>query len=158
MRKKELLDLTEIILGTVDLLRNQGQPKDLEFVVDMPEGLPLVEADRSEMEQLFTNLISNAIKYNTRKGKVIITARPGKNFLEISVADTGIGIDKEYLPRVFDEFFRVSGPETRYVTGTGLGLSIVKRIVESHFGRIDVTSTLGEGTTFTVKFPIKKNK
>jgi signal transduction histidine kinase len=155
-RKKELLDIAGIITGTVDLLKNQGEANEIKFKVDLPETLPLIEADRPEMEQLFTNLISNAIKYNVRKGKVTITAGPSNHYLNIKIADSGIGIDKEHLSSIFDEFYRVSGPETRYVTGTGLGLSIVKRIVESHFGQIEVDSKVGKGTTFTVKLPIKK--
>jgi signal transduction histidine kinase len=155
-RKKELLDLAGIITGTVELLRNQGEANGIKFTVDVPATLPLVEADRAEMEQLFTNLISNAIKYNVKKGKVIITAGPSNHYLDIKIIDTGIGIEKENLSCIFDEFYRVCGPETRYVTGTGLGLSIVKRIVESHFGKIEVESKAGKGTTFTVKLPIKQ--
>jgi signal transduction histidine kinase len=155
-RKKELLDLTDILVNTVELLRNQGEANEITFLLDLPDKLPLVEADRAEMEQLFTNLISNAIKYNVKKGKVIISAGPINHYLSIKVEDTGIGIDKEHLSCVFDEFYRVCGPDTRYITGTGLGLSIVKRIVESHFGLIEVDSTAGKGTTFTVKLPIKK--
>lgn len=158
MRKKEPLNLSEILTGTVELFRAQADQRDIRFELDLPPELPDIEADRSEMEQLFTNLVSNAIKYNKKKGKVVIGAHPKKNVLVITVADTGVGIDKEYLPKVFDEFFRVSGPETRYTTGTGLGLSIVKRIVESHFGTIEVKSTLGEGTTFTIKLPMKRDK
>ena len=124
--------------------------------MDLPGKLPFVEADRAEMEQLFTNLISNAIKYNVKEGKVTITAGPINHYLSIRIEDTGIGIDKEHLSCIFDEFHRVCEPETRYITGTGLGLSIVKRIVESHFGFIEVDSTVGKGTTFTVKLPIKK--
>jgi signal transduction histidine kinase len=76
--------------------------------------------------------------------------------LNIKVADTGVGIDKEDLPHIFDEFYRVPGPQTRYTPGTGLGLSIVKKIVESHFGRIEVSSKVDKGTTFTVKLPLKQ--
>lgn len=155
-RKKELLDLTGIISGTVDLLKNQGEANEITFTVDLPAPLPLIEADRAEMEQLFTNLISNAIKYNVKKGSVTITAGPRNHYLNIKITDTGIGIDKEHLSSIFDEFYRVCIPETRYVTGTGLGLSIVKRIVESHFGQIEVDSEVGKGTTFTVKLPIKQ--
>jgi len=155
-RKKELLDLTDILVNTVELLRNQGEANEITFSIDLPDKLPLVEADRAEMEQLFTNLISNAIKYNVKKGKVIISAGPVNHYLSIKIEDTGIGIHKENLSCLFDEFYRVCGPETRYITGTGLGLSIVKRIVESHFGLIEVDSTIGKGTTFTVKLPIKK--
>jgi PAS domain S-box-containing protein len=155
-RKKELLDLTGIITNTAELLRNQGEANEIEITVDLPEKLPLVEADRAEMEQLFTNLISNAIKYNVKHGKVIITAGPSNHYLNIKVADTGIGIEEENQSCIFDEFYRVCIPETRYVTGTGLGLSIVKKIVESHFGKIEVDSKAGKGTTFTVRLPVKK--
>lgn len=157
-RKKEHLDISEIIVNTVELLKVQGSAKDIRFELNIPDSFPLIEADRSEMEQLFTNLISNAIKYNVKNGRMIVDARPEGHFLHISVSDTGIGIDEESLPCVFDEFYRVCGPETRYVTGTGLGLSIVKKIVESHFGQIKVESELGKGTTFTVMLPIKQNK
>lgn len=155
-RKKELLDLTDILVNTVELLRNQSEANEIRISLDLPEKLPLVEADRAEMEQLFTNLISNAIKYNVKNGKVAISAGPVNHYLNIRIEDTGIGIDKEHLSCIFEEFYRVCGPETRYITGTGLGLSIVKRIVESHFGFIEVDSTVGKGTTFVVKLPIKK--
>lgn len=159
VRQKELLDISDIIINTVELLKGQSGSKDLTFIVDVTRPLPLIEADRREMEQLFTNLISNAIKYNVKNGKVIISAKPDKHFLNITVADTGIGIAAEHLPHIFDEFYRVSCPETRYTTGTGLGLSIVKKIVESHFGRIDVESAPQKGSAFTVRLPIKqKNK
>lgn len=154
-RNKEPLNIANIIVNTVELLKNQGESKELQFIIDVPDNLPLIEADRAEMEQLFTNLISNAIKYNVKKGQVIVSARPNSNFLEVKVQDTGIGIPNEDLPHIFDEFYRVSGPKTRYTTGTGLGLSIVKKIVESHFGRIYVESKVDKGTTFTVSFPIK---
>lgn len=157
-RKKELLDLSEVITSTVELLKTQGEPKTLQFQVELPQPMPLIEADRGEMEQLFTNLISNAIKYNVKRGKVSISAKTSRQSLSIKVADTGIGISEEHLPHIFEEFYRVSGPQTRYTTGTGLGLSIVKKIVESHFGRIEVESKLDKGTTFTVKFPIKEQR
>jgi PAS domain S-box-containing protein len=156
VRKKELLDLSGIIRNTVELLKGQGEEKGLRFQVALPDTLPLIEADRAEMEQLFTNLISNAIKYNVKRGKVVISARPSNHSLSIKVADSGIGIDEQSLPHIFEEFYRVSGPQTRYTTGTGLGLSIVKKIVESHFGRIDVVSKVDKGTAFTVKFPVKE--
>ncbi len=156
VRKKEVLDVGEIVAATVDLLKHQGEAKEVQFEMCVPQSLPQIEADRAEMDQLFTNLISNAIKYNKKRGKVIVSAKPDRNYLEVKVADSGVGIGEEHLSKIFDEFYRVTGPETRYVTGTGLGLSIVKRIVESHFGRIDVQSKLDEGTTFTVRLPIKK--
>jgi PAS domain S-box-containing protein len=158
VRKKELLDLSEIIRNTVELFKGQGDAKAVTFEADVPEALPLIEADRGEMEQLFTNLVSNAIKYNRKNGKVTVTAKPSNNCIDIRVSDTGIGIDAQHLPYIFEEFYRVSGPETRYTTGTGLGLSIVKKIVESHVGRIEVESEANKGTTFIVKLPTKEQK
>jgi two-component system, OmpR family, phosphate regulon sensor histidine kinase PhoR len=157
-RKKGPLNISEIILNTVELLKIQGTAKDLKFEMDIPEHLPLIEADRTDMEQLFTNLVSNAIKYNVKNGKVMINVKPDGNFLHIIVADTGIGMDEESLPCIFDEFYRVCGAETRYVTGTGLGLSIVKKIVESYFGHIKIDSKTGKGTAFTVMLPIQQSK
>lgn len=158
VRKKELLDVSEIIRSTVELLKGQGDAKAVTFEADVPETLPLIEADRTEMEQLFTNLVSNAVKYNRKNGKVRVSAHPSNNCIDIRVSDTGIGIDAQHLPYIFDEFYRVSGPETRYTTGTGLGLSIVKKIVESHVGRLEVESEVNKGTTFIVKLPIKEEK
>ena len=155
VRKKELLDMSDIIVNTVELLKQQGESKDLLFQLDIPEKLPLIEADRTEMEQLITNLVSNAIKYNVKNGKVIVSVVPDTHYLNMKVADTGIGIEEESLPRIFDEFYRVQGAKTRYTTGTGLGLSIVRKIVESHFGRIEAESKVDKGTTFTVKLPLK---
>jgi two-component system, OmpR family, phosphate regulon sensor histidine kinase PhoR len=158
VRKKELLDMSDIIANTVELLKQESASKDLTFQIDIPVKLPLIEADRSEMEQLVTNLVSNAIKYNVKNGKVIVSASPDTHLLSVKVTDTGIGIEEEFMPHIFDEFYRVQGAKTRYVTGTGLGLSIVKRIVESHFGRIEVESMVDKGTTFTVKLPLKTEK
>ena len=111
VRKKEFLDMTEIIESTVELFKVQGSTKDISFSVDIPEKLPLIEADRAEMEQLLTNLVSNAMKYNVKNGKVMVRAVPDGHYLNISVSDTGIGIDEESLPCIFDEFYRVSGTE-----------------------------------------------
>jgi len=158
IRKKEPLDITESITNTISLLKNQAEARKIKIETKLPESCPLIEADRSEMEQLFTNLISNAIKYNVDQGKIDVKAESFNGCLKIEVADTGIGIDEQDLSQIFDDFYRVSRAETRYVTGTGLGLSIVKKIVESHFGRIEVKSKLNEGTLFIIKFPIKENK
>ncbi|MEN6615025.1 MAG: response regulator [Syntrophorhabdus sp.] len=156
VRKKEFLDMTEIIESTVELFKVQGSTKDISFSVEIPKKLPMIEADRAEMEQLLTNLVSNAMKYNVKNGQVTVKAIPDGHYLNIAVSDTGIGIDEKSLPSIFDEFYRVQGPSTRYTTGTGLGLSIVKRIVESHFGEIKVDSKVEKGTVFTVRLPLKQ--
>jgi signal transduction histidine kinase len=105
------------------------------------------------MEGIFTNLISNGIKYTPEGGRVWITLGEEGDFVKASVSDTGIGIKKEDLPRIFDKFYRVKTIETRQIVGTGLGLSIVKSIVDAHLGTISVESEEGGGTTFTALFP-----
>lgn len=148
------LDLSGIIVNTAELFRHQAQERSIQMSIDLPDRLPPIEGRSSEMEQLFTNLISNAIKYNKDGGKVTIRAEKGEKDLCIIVSDTGIGIGEEGLPRIFDEFYRESRPETRYTTGTGLGLTLVRKIVETHSGRVKVESKIDAGTTFVVELPI----
>ncbi len=105
------------------------------------------------MEEIFTNLISNAIKYTPENGKVWVALSEEGGFVKASVSDTGIGIEEENLPRIFDKFYRVKTKETRQIVGTGLGLSIVKSIVAAHLGSISVESKAGAGTTFTILLP-----
>jgi signal transduction histidine kinase len=105
------------------------------------------------MEEIFTNLISNAIKYTPEQGRVWIALGEEKGFVKASVSDTGIGIEENDLPRIFDKFYRVKTTQTRQIVGTGLGLSIVKSIVAAHFGSISVESKVQVGTTFTVLLP-----
>ncbi|MCX8021688.1 MAG: ATP-binding protein [Syntrophorhabdaceae bacterium] len=157
-RKREMLNIPELISNTVEMLKCQSRSKDIKFKIDIDHSMPLFEADRQEMEQLLTNLITNAIKYNKKDGKVFIKAYTDKKNLCIVVQDTGIGINEEDLPYIFDEFFRASNAETRYITGTGLGLTIVKKIVDAYFGKITVESKVGKGTKFTVILPCKDKK
>lgn len=157
-RARRIVDLAEIINNTVELFRRQGEDRGITIDVDVADGLAPVEADPSEMEMLFTNLISNAIKYNKDGGKVIVRAREEKGSLRISVRDSGLGISDEDLPHLFEEFYRVSRPETRYITGTGLGLALVRRIVAALCGKIDVESKENEGTTIIVELPLRKDK
>jgi signal transduction histidine kinase len=112
-----------------------------------------VQADRRNMEEVFTNLVSNAINYTPVGGTVTVSAIPYEEYLEVRVSDTGVGIDSEEITKIFDKFYRVKHPETRQVIGTGLGLSIVKGVVEAHRGSVDVESEPGVGTTFRVLLP-----
>lgn len=112
-----------------------------------------VHGDRESLKQAITNLVSNAIHYNREGGTVVVSTKEQGNALVVEVADTGIGISRDNLPFIFDEFFRVKSSQTRHVSGTGLGLPIAKRIIEAHNGRIEVTSELGKGTTFRILLP-----
>jgi signal transduction histidine kinase len=118
-----------------------------------PEKPALVLGDEQSLEQVFSNLISNAIKYNQPNGSVIISVREEGEVIVADVTDTGIGIAREQLPLVFDQFYRVSRREDQKIKGTGLGLAIAKKIVEAHNGSIQVASELGRGSTFSVRLP-----
>ncbi len=150
---KEPLSLQEVIQRVVDLMWAEAEAKKLDLQFSAPSETPLISADRNSMEGIFTNLISNAIKYTPEGGKVWVTLGDEGGFVKATVSDTGIGIKKEDLPRIFDKFYRVKTTETRQIVGTGLGLSIVKSIVDAHLGSISVESEDGGGTTFTVSFP-----
>jgi PAS domain S-box-containing protein len=150
---KEPLSLQEVISKVIDLMRAEAEAKKIDLQFSAPPTTPLINADRNSMEGIFTNLISNAIKYTPEGGKVWVTLGEEGGFVKATVSDTGIGIKKEDLPRIFDKFYRVKTPETREIIGTGLGLAIVKNIVDAHLGSISVESEEGGGTTFTVLFP-----
>jgi two-component system phosphate regulon sensor histidine kinase PhoR len=113
-----------------------------------------VLGDKNRLTQVLSNLINNAIKYNTEDGSVTVSVRDEKSVVWIDVADTGYGISEEHLTRIFERFYRVDKERSREAGGTGLGLAIVKHIVEAHGGEVKVTSTLGKGSTFS--FPVKK--
>jgi signal transduction histidine kinase len=114
-------------------------------------------ADQNEINRLFTNLISNAIKYNKDNGSIDLEIKRSGSYLRIRVSDTGIGLKAEEKAKLFQEFFRVKNDKTRGISGTGLGLSIVKRIVDSYAGKIEVESEFNVGTTFLIFLPIKEN-
>ena len=150
---KEPLSLQEVIQRVVDLMRAEAENKKIDLQFSTPSKISFILADRNSMEGIFTNLISNAIKYTPEGRKVWVTLGEDGEFVKATVSDTGIGIKKTDLPRIFDKFYRVKTTETRQIVGTGLGLSIVKSIVDAHLGSISVESEEGGGTTFTVSFP-----
>ena len=150
---KEPLQLQEVIQKVIDLMRAEADAKKIDLQFSASPEVPLIHADRNSMEGIFTNLISNGIKYTPEGGRVWVSLSEENGFVRATVSDTGIGIEKEDLSRIFDKFYRVKSTETRQIVGTGLGLSIVRSIVDAHLGSISVKSELGKGTTFTVFFP-----
>lgn len=119
------------------------------------ENLPEIYVDKERIEQVVVNILSNAVKYTPEGGRITIESGMGKdNYLYISVTDTGIGIPKESLSKLFERFYRVDKARSRAQGGTGLGLSIAKEIVEIHKGKIFAESEVGKGTKFTVLLPI----
>jgi two-component system phosphate regulon sensor histidine kinase PhoR len=113
----------------------------------------MVRADEEAIRQILDNLLDNAINYTPNGGRISVTCRISAEYLVLDVRDTGIGIHREDLPRVFERFFRVDKARSREVGGTGLGLSIVKHLVQSLGGRVSVESRLNAGSTFRVTLP-----
>jgi two-component system, OmpR family, phosphate regulon sensor histidine kinase PhoR len=126
--------------------------RSISLAVGCPDGL-VAEANPPLLEQAVINLVDNAIKYSDRGGTVRLTAARDNGELVMRVVDDGVGIEPEHLPRLFERFYRVDKARSRKLGGTGLGLSIVKHIVQAHGGSIDVTSTPGVGSTFTIRLP-----
>jgi signal transduction histidine kinase len=147
------LNLADILQQTITLMTAKAEEKGLSLELGLPEDLPLVQADGRSIEEVFTNLVSNAINYTPDGGTVIVSVTPHQEYLEVRVSDTGVGIAAEEIPKIFDKFYRVKHPQTRQVIGTGLGLSIVRGIIEAHRGSVEVESQPGAGTTFRVLLP-----
>jgi len=132
--------------------RAEGALETGRLQIEIPQGLPLVQADSDRLERILLNLLSNALKYSSRETPVKIEACRKSGELEISVIDHGQGIAPEDLPRIFDRFSRVKGE--RRADSVGLGLYITRKLVEAHGGRIRVESTPGEGSTFRFTLPL----
>lgn len=146
-------DLGEILDWVLAGLNIQVRDKKISVIKNFPRDLSRVKGDESAVAQIFLNLLENAIKYNTPGGRVTVSAREDDFFVEVEVADTGIGIVEEDLPRIFERFYRVDKAHSRQTGGTGLGLSIVKHIVQAHQGHITVTSEPGHGSSFRFFLP-----
>ncbi len=150
--------LPSMIENIKDLLMPQIKEKDINFEVEMPETLPEVMIDAAQIERVFINLVSNALKFTPQHGTISISAEHDEEEITLRVSDSGIGIKKDDLSQLFEEFYRADNLINQNVKGTGLGLSLVKRIVEAHRGRIWVTSRLNQGTTFYFTLPVKHER
>ncbi len=142
----------EVVRDVVALLRPQASAQDVRVYDEMPASL-MARADREDLVRIFTNLVSNAIKYNRRGGEVHLRGQEEGPWIRFDIVDTGIGIPPHAIDKVFDDFYRVKCKETIGIDGTGLGLPIAKRLVELYHGTIKASSQLGVGSTFTVLLP-----
>ncbi len=154
----ELVDVATVIDDVIHMTQSQASERQIQIVPQLAADLPsstgsvhlLGDADR--LKQVLLNLVSNAIKYNVDNGRITLSAQIQNQELALSVIDTGPGISEEDMSHLFERFYRIPGSES--AEGSGLGLSIAHKIVEEHNGRIEVTSILGEGTTFTIFLPV----
>jgi two-component system, sensor histidine kinase and response regulator len=151
--KLKPLALEKLVDKQVEFMKPLAQEHGITLELRPLEKTAIVLGDEQSLEQVFSNLISNAIKYNKPGGSVTVSLREEKGTFVADVTDTGIGISQEHLPLIFDQFYRVSRREDQKVKGTGLGLAIAKKIVEAHNGTIQVVSEPGQGSTFSVRLP-----
>jgi PAS domain S-box-containing protein len=148
------LALEPIITEVVTELSTKGLERQITLKVNRRNKLPLVLADETRLRQILTNLIDNAIKYSLPKGEVVVEFKIQGNELVTSVRDQGVGITAAHIERLFQRFGRIYNPMSMQAGGTGLGLYIVKNLVESHGGRIWVTSREGRGSRFSFSLPV----
>jgi signal transduction histidine kinase len=155
MSRFDLQTLAEQVEFALD---HHAKLANVNLIVTCTEDIPMIEADRDRLQQVLINLVDNAIKFTPATGNVTldIQALPDGKMVRCKVIDSGIGIPPIDLPRIFERFYRVDKARSRVTGGVGLGLSIVKDIIEAHHGKIEVTSEVNKGTTFTIDLPIKQ--
>jgi signal transduction histidine kinase len=149
------VDLVRVAKTAMDTMRPYAIQRDVTLKLHH-EGTVAIQADAEEMEIIFNNLISNAIKYNREGGRVDFTITPHEGCMQIAVVDTGIGMTSVEIEKIFDDFVRIKNDKTKNITGSGLGLSIVKKLIDNYSGKIEVTSIPDQGSTFNVRLPIDK--
>jgi len=153
---REVFCLSELSLQALSQIQPLIEGKGLQLVTDFGSAQIQIRADRKYLLQIILNLLSNAIKY-TQEGSITLavseSTQQGIEGIRLAVSDTGIGIDKRDIPRLFERFGRLETSQTNAVQGTGLGLMLIKEMTDLHEGHVDVTSTLGQGSCFSVWIP-----
>ncbi|WP_170287661.1 sensor histidine kinase [Aquibacillus halophilus] len=147
------INLTEVLETALLKVSMEVENKELALNKDIEGNIPFIKADSVRLEQIFTNLLGNAVRY-TERGSITVRAWSEEKRMWVSIEDTGIGIPKEDLPLIFERFHRVEKSRSRELGGTGLGLAIVKNLIELQNGSITVSSELGKGTRFELRFPV----
>ena len=151
---KEPIAVGKHVREVVEMFRDDQDRRKLSIEIEIPEALPDALADHDKVHQIFTNFLSNAVKFTGEGGRIVVRGRVAGSMLEFVVADSGIGIPADKISRVFDKFYQVDSSDKRMYPGTGLGLAIVKMIVTALGGTVRVESHVGEGSTFTFTLPL----
>jgi len=154
----EKINLKETVESFYDLLAPQFKEKQIKFKQDIPPVIKEILADKQQLQRVFINLVGNAIKFTPAGGTITIGAKETNDEIQIVVQDSGIGIPKKDLHKVFEEFYRTDEAVNQQIKGTGLGLSLVKYIVEAHKGKIWVDSDTGKGAKFIFALPLNPGK
>ena len=149
----DIFPLRETVQNAVAAVSAKAEEKSITLNCNVEQSVDTISGNQFSIEEVFTNLLLNAIRYTPEKGTVTIAAKDGKGCAVIEIADTGIGIPADEIGDVFDEFFRASNARKAHQDGTGLGLSIAKYIVERHGGKIWVDSIKDTGTKFWITLP-----
>lgn len=154
----EAINLAEIITQIKEEFEPMLLREDIKLSIRVKEGLPFARADRKQLKHVLRNLVSNAIKFNHRGGNITVEAVKKHGMVEVCVSDTGIGIPRDKLDKIFERFYQVDSSPTRRYGGTGMGLAIVKEIVKAHGGNITVESEPGKGSRFCFTLPISEEQ
>ena len=153
LRSLTKVNVCELARQSLELVETQAQPRNIRCWLTSDSEISFT-GDRTELEIILNNLVSNAVKYNRDSGEVEVSLSCTDNILSIKVRDTGIGMTVEESSRLFQEFVRIKNEKTRNILGSGLGLSVVKKLVESYGGSVSVESAPDLGSTFLVKLPM----
>lgn len=147
------VEINALIREVAQQQMGELRKKNISIDVDLDESIPMIIGDKAQLDRVLWNLVGNAIKFTPAGGRITVSSKRDDGHVRVAVKDTGIGIPKEELPLLFSQFRRLKG--SAKVEGTGLGLFIVKTIIEAHKGTVQAESQDGEGSTFTVKVPIR---
>ncbi len=150
---RKMANIIEMIEEVTDRFSFQAMQRSIQLKTDIPDYLPTIFIDRDQIDQVLDNLISNAIKYTGENGSITVTVRLKQDYLFVEVKDTGIGIPKKHLGRLFERFYRVDKGRSRELGGTGLGLAIAREIIRAHQGEIVIESEVGVGTRVNFYIP-----
>ena len=149
--------LAETLRDAIQLIHAKAKEKHIEVLLEADEEL-IVEADEQKLKQIFINLLENAVRYSNNDTTIRLAAKASGKMAVITVADKGIGIPQEDLPKITERFYRVNKARSRADGGSGLGLSIVNKLVKQHHGMLSIESVLGKGTTVTIQLPLMEDE
>jgi len=147
------VEVEPLVSACIAMLSPRAQEAGIEIVAEVAGQLPTLLADERKLRQALLNLVTNGIKFTPPQGQVRVSARMVGGNLRIEVADTGIGITKEDMPKALSPFGQIDSPLSRRHAGTGLGLPLTKRLIEAHGARFSIESEFGAGTVVTLDFP-----